>query len=78
MNEWTTLKDKEVLEFLNQNNITLMKINWDPDNIDISQIFEKHQRAGIPFYSFLPLWRSTGNYSSGNPDSSNSNRHFTK
>ncbi|MDE0152190.1 MAG: protein-disulfide reductase DsbD family protein [Bdellovibrionales bacterium] len=55
VNEWTTLKDKEVLEFLNQNNIVLMKINWSPDNADMSQIFEKHKRAGIPFTLFFPL-----------------------
>ena len=54
VNEWTTLKNKEVLEFLNQNNIILMKINWDPNNKDISQIFEKHRRAGIPFTLFFP------------------------
>jgi len=54
VNEWTTLKDKEVLEFLNQNNIILMKINWDPDNPDISEIFAKHKRAGIPFTLFFP------------------------
>ncbi len=55
VNEWTTLKDKEVLEFLNQKKIILMKVNWDPDNSDISQIFEKHKRAGIPFTLFFPL-----------------------
>ena len=55
VNEWSTLKDKKVLEFLNQNKIILMKVNWDPDNSDISKIFEKHRRAGIPFTLFFPL-----------------------
>lgn len=55
VNEWTTFKNKEVLEFLKQNKISLMKIQWDPENPDISKIFEKHQRAGIPFTLFFPV-----------------------
>ena len=55
VNEWTTFKDKEVLEFLSQNKIILMKIKWDPENPDISNIFDKHQRAGIPFTLFFPF-----------------------
>ena len=55
VNEWTTFKNKEVLKFLKQNKINLMKIQWDPENPDISKIFEKHQRVGIPFTLFFPF-----------------------
>ncbi len=54
VNEWTTLKDQGVLRFLHQNNIVLMKVNWNPENTDIEKIFKRHKRAGIPFTLFFP------------------------
>ena len=48
-NEWTTLQNPQLIDFLSKHNIVVMKGDWTSKNPEISKMLEQYDRAGIPF-----------------------------
>ena len=54
MNDFTTLKNKKIIKFLNQHKITSLHVDWTSRNEEILIFLEKYNRKGIPFTIFFP------------------------
>ena len=56
-NEWTTFKNKNFLNFVTENNITLIQGDWTSRDNEILNFIKMYNRAGIPFTVFFPSRR---------------------
>ncbi|MBZ0266642.1 thioredoxin family protein, partial [bacterium] len=57
VNERTVLADGEVESALRDNNVLTLKGDWTRKDPEITEILQKHQRAGVPFYAVYPADR---------------------
>ena len=53
-NERVTFQNKKVIQFFKSNNILALKGDWTKPNKEITQFLEMYDRAGIPFYLYIP------------------------
>ena len=53
VNEWTTLNNPEVINFLQQRNIFTMKGDWTSRDPEISQVLSQYGRISVPFTIFF-------------------------
>lgn len=54
VNEKTVLADDEVEAVFRENGIRTLKGDWTRKDADITEILERHDRAGVPFYAVYP------------------------
>lgn len=57
VNERTVLADTEVESALRDNNVLTLKGDWTRKDPEITEILQKHKRAGVPFYAVYPAGR---------------------
>ena len=54
VNDFTTLQNKKIIRFLDQHQITNLRVDWTSRNEEILTFLEKYNRRGIPFTVFFP------------------------
>jgi thiol:disulfide interchange protein DsbD len=57
VNERTVLADSEVEAAFLQNDVLTLKGDWTRKDPRITEILQRHQRAGVPFYAVYPADR---------------------
>jgi thiol:disulfide interchange protein DsbD len=57
VNEKTVLADDEVERAFRDLGVVTLKGDWTTKDPEITEILEKHQRAGVPFYAVYPAGR---------------------
>jgi len=54
VNEKTVLQDDEVEDALRRNKVLTLKGDWTRKDPEITEILQRHRRAGVPFYAVYP------------------------
>jgi thiol:disulfide interchange protein DsbD len=57
VNEKTVLADAEVEDLFRENGVVTLKGDWTRKDPEITEILQRHNRAGVPFYAVYPAGR---------------------